>query len=150
MDMIKALECCIQHNPDDRPRCGDCPLLHAEQCVNRLKFTALDLIREQEEIIRSREAELKRETDENIRLMKESKAMAEELRQSAEDNIRILKQNKEMAEDRLRKADSDALIASAEKDLAKADTTIQQSMVETLSRRAMAKAILAIAKEFME
>ncbi len=128
-ELMKALECCIEHNPDDRPRCSECPLLLAEKCVNRLKFTALNLIRKQEETIRIREEEIKAYIAENKRIMK----MNEELGRKTE-----------------RREDADKLLASAEKDLAKADTTIQQSMVETLSKRALAKAILAIAKEFTE
>ena len=39
---ITGLECCILRNPDDKPRCTDCP--YEGNCVNRLKHDALLLL----------------------------------------------------------------------------------------------------------
>ena len=44
--VIKGLECCILHDPDDKPRCESCPYDGA--CVNRLKRDALKLLKAQE------------------------------------------------------------------------------------------------------
>ena len=41
-EVIKGLQCCILHDPDDKPRCDDCPF--DNNCVNRLKMAALELI----------------------------------------------------------------------------------------------------------
>ena len=41
--VIKGLECCIQHDPDDKPRCRECPYEGA--CLNRLKNDALALLK---------------------------------------------------------------------------------------------------------
>lgn len=38
--VIKGLQCCILRNPDDKPRCNDCPF--DGNCVNRLKMAALE------------------------------------------------------------------------------------------------------------
>ena len=40
--VVKGLECCILHDPDDKPRCNECPYEGA--CLNRLKNDALTLI----------------------------------------------------------------------------------------------------------
>lgn len=45
--VIKGLECCILHNPDDHARCMQCP--YESNCVNRLKMDALALLKEQQE-----------------------------------------------------------------------------------------------------
>ena len=42
--VIKGLECCIKHDPDDKPRCGECPYDGA--CLNRLKADALELAKD--------------------------------------------------------------------------------------------------------
>ena len=47
--VIKGLESCILHNPDDHARCMQCP--YESNCVNRLKMDALELLKEQQEII---------------------------------------------------------------------------------------------------
>jgi len=44
--VIKAMECCILHDPDDKPRCESCPYDGA--CLNRLKHDALQLLKAQE------------------------------------------------------------------------------------------------------
>lgn len=44
--VIKGLECCILHDPDDKPRCESCPYDGA--CLNRLKHDALQLLKAQE------------------------------------------------------------------------------------------------------
>jgi hypothetical protein len=44
--VIKGLECCIKHDPDDKMRCGECPYEGA--CLNRLKADALALLKAQE------------------------------------------------------------------------------------------------------
>ena len=44
--VIKGLECCIKHDPDDKMRCGECPYKGA--CLNRLKADALALLKAQE------------------------------------------------------------------------------------------------------
>ena len=44
--VIKGLECCILHDPDDKPKCERCPYDGA--CLNRLKHDALQLLRTQE------------------------------------------------------------------------------------------------------
>lgn len=45
-EVIKALECCVLRDPDDRPRCGDCPYPSGSACSNRLKIDALALLKE--------------------------------------------------------------------------------------------------------
>ena len=40
---IKGLECCILRDPDDKPRCNECPYEGA--CSNRLKNDALELLK---------------------------------------------------------------------------------------------------------
>ena len=44
--VIKGLECCVKRNPEDNPRCGECPYDGA--CLNRLKHDALELLKAQE------------------------------------------------------------------------------------------------------
>ena len=44
--VVKGLECCILHDPDDKPRCESCPYDGA--CQNRLKRDALKLLKAQE------------------------------------------------------------------------------------------------------
>jgi hypothetical protein len=44
--VIKGLECCIKHDPDDKMRCGECPYEGA--CLNRLKADALALLKAHE------------------------------------------------------------------------------------------------------
>lgn len=44
-EVIKALECCILRDPDDRPRCDDCPYPSGSACANRLKVDALALLK---------------------------------------------------------------------------------------------------------
>lgn len=44
--VIRGLECCILHDPDDKPRCEICPYDGA--CLNRLKHDVLQLLKEQE------------------------------------------------------------------------------------------------------
>ena len=44
--VIRGLECCIKRDPDDNPRCGECPYDGA--CLNRLKIDALELLKEEE------------------------------------------------------------------------------------------------------
>ena len=46
--VIKGLECCIKHDPDDKMRCGECPYEGA--CLNRLKVDALALLKAQEPV----------------------------------------------------------------------------------------------------
>lgn len=46
--VMKGLECCIKRNPDDNPRCGECPYDGA--CLNRLKIDALELLKGQEAV----------------------------------------------------------------------------------------------------
>lgn len=49
--VIKGLQCCILRNPDDKPRCDDCPF--DGNCVNRLKMAALEfLIKSDFEVVR--------------------------------------------------------------------------------------------------
>ena len=43
-EAIKGLECCIIRDPDDKPRCKECP--YESNCVNRLKIDALKLLKE--------------------------------------------------------------------------------------------------------
>jgi len=44
--VIKALECCIIRNPDDKMRCVYCPYKDPESyCLNRLKMDALELLK---------------------------------------------------------------------------------------------------------
>lgn len=40
--VIKGLQCCIIRDPDDKPRCNDCPF--DGNCVNRLKMAALEFL----------------------------------------------------------------------------------------------------------
>lgn len=47
--VLKGLECCILHNPDDHARCMQCP--YESNCVNRLKMDALELLKEQNQRI---------------------------------------------------------------------------------------------------
>ena len=47
--VIRGLECCILRDPDDKPRCGDCP--YEGNCLNRLKHDALALLKEQQATI---------------------------------------------------------------------------------------------------
>ena len=44
-EVIKALECCILRDPDDRPRCSTCPYPSGSACTNRLKVDALALLK---------------------------------------------------------------------------------------------------------
>lgn len=44
--VIEGLECCILHDPDDKPRCEICPYDGA--CLNRLKHDVLQLLKAQE------------------------------------------------------------------------------------------------------
>lgn len=46
-EVIKALSCCVLRDPDDRPRCGDCPYPTGSACSNRLKADALALLKEE-------------------------------------------------------------------------------------------------------
>ena len=52
--VIRGLECCILHDPDDKRRCSDCPYNHHEisnaPCANGLKFEALSLLKVQEPV----------------------------------------------------------------------------------------------------
>lgn len=45
-EVIKALKCCVLRDPDDRPRCGDCPYPTGSACSNRLKMDVLALLKE--------------------------------------------------------------------------------------------------------
>ena len=45
-EVIKALSCCVLRDPDDRPRCGDCPYPTGSACLNRLKADALALLKQ--------------------------------------------------------------------------------------------------------
>ena len=43
LDMtIQGLQCCVMRDPDDRPRCVECP--YEGNCLNRLKHDALTLL----------------------------------------------------------------------------------------------------------
>ena len=44
-EVIKALECCILRDPDDKPRCSTCPYPSGSACGNRLKVDALKLLK---------------------------------------------------------------------------------------------------------
>ena len=44
--VIKGLECCIKRDPDDNPRCAECP--YDSACLNRLKNDALELLKAQQ------------------------------------------------------------------------------------------------------
>ena len=55
--VLKGLECCILRNPDDHARCSQCP--YGSNCVNRLKMDALNLLKEQQEIIDELNAAIK-------------------------------------------------------------------------------------------
>lgn len=46
-EVIKALSCCVLRDPDDRPRCGDCPYPSGSACSNRLKADALALLKQE-------------------------------------------------------------------------------------------------------
>ena len=43
---VKGLYCCILRDPDDKPRCSECPYDGA--CANRLKQDALYLLQKQQ------------------------------------------------------------------------------------------------------
>ena len=44
-EVMKGLECCIVHNPDDRRRCPECPYRDPNTyCANRLMADALGTI----------------------------------------------------------------------------------------------------------
>ena len=44
LDMtIRGLECCVLRDPDDKPRCNECP--YDGNCLNRLKHDALALLK---------------------------------------------------------------------------------------------------------
>ena len=47
-EIIKGLECCVLRDPDDKPRCSECPYDGA--CLNRLKYDALALLKAQEPV----------------------------------------------------------------------------------------------------
>jgi hypothetical protein len=51
--VIKGLECCILHDPDDKQRCSECP--YEGNCVNRLKMDALSLLKAQEPRVMTKE-----------------------------------------------------------------------------------------------
>lgn len=43
LDMtIQGLQCCVMRDPDDKPRCAECP--YEGNCLNRLKHDALALL----------------------------------------------------------------------------------------------------------
>ena len=50
--VIKGLECCILHDPDDHCRCAECTYniheISNSPCANGLKWDALELLKEQE------------------------------------------------------------------------------------------------------
>ena len=48
-EVIKALECCILRDPDDKSRCGKCPYPSGSACLNRLKMDALALLKSDQE-----------------------------------------------------------------------------------------------------
>ena len=41
--VVKGLECCIKHDPEDLPKCDICT--YTDACLNRLKIDALALLR---------------------------------------------------------------------------------------------------------
>ena len=43
--VVHGLECCILRDPDDKVRCSQCPLYEATNCLNRLKNSALILLK---------------------------------------------------------------------------------------------------------
>lgn len=45
--VINGLECCIERDPDDHTRCGECPY-KSTMCGNRLKIEALALLKAQQ------------------------------------------------------------------------------------------------------
>lgn len=45
--VINGLECCIERDPDDHTRCGECPY-ESTMCGNRLKIEALALLKAQQ------------------------------------------------------------------------------------------------------
>lgn len=47
--VMKGLECCVLHDPDDKARCIDCPYRYPieSNCVNRMKHEALALLKKQ-------------------------------------------------------------------------------------------------------
>ena len=50
LDMtIQGLQCCLMHDPDDKPRCAECP--YEGNCLNRLKHDALTLLLMQRQTI---------------------------------------------------------------------------------------------------
>lgn len=59
--VIKGLECCILQNPDDKPRCGECP--YEGNCVNRLKMDALSMLKAQEPIEPIKEIDYESDAD---------------------------------------------------------------------------------------
>ena len=44
--VVAGLECCIKRDPDDKPRCQECPYDGA--CLNRLKSDALAILKAEE------------------------------------------------------------------------------------------------------
>ena len=50
--VVKGLECCIKRDPDDKPRCTECP--YDSACLNRLKVDALELLKAQEAKVKTK------------------------------------------------------------------------------------------------
>lgn len=43
--VVCGLECCILRDPDDKARCSQCPFHGEGYCLNRLKYSALHLLK---------------------------------------------------------------------------------------------------------
>ena len=62
LDMtIKGLQCCVLHDPDDKPRCAECP--YEGNCLNRLKHDALTLLLMQRQTISAGQLSRKQRLD---------------------------------------------------------------------------------------
>ena len=65
LDMtIKGLQCCVLHDPDDKPRCAECP--YEGNCLNRLKHDALTLLLMQRQTISAIQLSGKQRLDHRI------------------------------------------------------------------------------------
>lgn len=59
--VTKGFECCVLRNPDDKPRCDECPYKYPieSNCVNRLKINALELLKKPEKTNKPKQANRK-------------------------------------------------------------------------------------------
>ena len=87
--VIKGLECCSEYIED--ASCSDCPYADDGECTSELAHDVLDLLKEQEEQIKTRDESLEKARKE-IRwlreMLKEQESTLNRLRSTMEDMVR--------------------------------------------------------------